>query len=178
MTPSGSNIRISNLFSSAATNGYFSVGLSIQNIVNPSIAVSDSITLGLFDSGGTQLLTTSIQMTVLPSVLSCSAAPTNTTVSATTPYIFAIIPNANAPLPSSGSLVLTFPSQWINSLNGPAFTYSSCSNAASTVSCSSSGNTVTATGLFAATTTTAAFSFTLSNIISPGSTEPNSELDL
>lgn len=41
----GNAIRISNLFPNNITNNYFSIGISIQGIVNPRIALTDSLTL-------------------------------------------------------------------------------------------------------------------------------------
>ena len=102
--------------------------------------------------------------------MTCGVSFANTTVTATNDYTFTVTPNPNVPLSNTGSLDLKFPSKWSNSLNSPAFSYSSCSNSGGPVPCSVSGNTLTASNLFAAATTTSAFSFTLSSVDNPGST--------
>ena len=100
--------------------------------------------------------------------MTCTASFPNTTVTATNDYTFTVTPNANVPLDSTGTLDMIFPSKWGNSISGPAFSYSSCSNAGGAIPCSVSGNTITASNLFS-TTTTSPFSFTLSSVTNPGS---------
>ena len=131
--------------------------------------MTDSATLDLFDNAGTLLQTANIALKINPSLMTCTATPSNTAVTATNIYLFSITPNPSVPLASTGSLDLVFPSIWSNSLTGPAFVYSSCSNTGGTVSCSVTGQTVTASGLFTAATTTSAFSFSLDSVVNPGS---------
>lgn len=110
--------------------------------------------------------------------MGCSITPSNTTVTATTTYLFTVTPNPSVPLDSTGTLDLTFPTVWSNSERGPTFAYSSCSNVDGTIGCSVSGTTITANGLFSGGPSTSAFSFSLNNVINPGSLKSNEELAL
>lgn len=172
---SSNSIRIDNLFPYALINSYFGVGISLQNVVNPKVAITDTLILAIYNSANIQLASTPISVSVNPSPMTCTATPTNLTVTATTPYLFTITPSLI--LDSTGSLEMVFPSNWMNSASGSALAYSSCSNTGNTISCSPSGSTVTATGLFSGTTSSP-FSFTLANVVNPGSLESNSQLFL
>lgn len=167
---SGNNIRINNIFPSTTTHNYTSIGLSLSNVFNPRLAMTDTVSISLLDGAGTLLQSVNIQLLINPSPMTCGVSFPNTTVTATNDYTFTVTPNPNVPLSNAGSLDLKFPSKWSNSLSGPAFSYSSCSNSGGPVPCSVSGNTLTASNLFAVATTTSAFSFTLSSVDNPGST--------
>jgi hypothetical protein len=170
LTVSGNNVRINNLFPAALVMGFVSVGLSIQGIINPKLALSDTLTLDVFNGGGALLQSTSIGVTINPSAMTCAATPANSTVTASTIYTFTVTPSPSLPLPNLGSLELIFPSLWSSSLLGPAFSLTACSNPGSTISCTASGSTITASSLFSSGTTTAPFSFSVDSVINPGST--------
>ena len=50
---SGNNIRINNFFPSSTTMSFISLGISLSNIVNPKVSISDTVSLTLFDNAGT-----------------------------------------------------------------------------------------------------------------------------
>jgi hypothetical protein len=167
-TPTGQNVRLDNLMPTGQTGLNFNIGYTLKNIVLPLFAETDTISIRVFDNLGVTLNTTTININVYANLMQCTATPTSNVVSATTSYSFTVTPNAVVPLLNSGYLTMVFPAQWSNSAATPALSYASCSNGLSIV-CNASGNSVKATGLFTGVSTIVPFTFTLNNIVNPGS---------
>ena len=124
ITNSGNNIKINNFFPTSLTAVNITIGLSLKNIINPPQAITDTLSLSLYNSGGGPIIgSTTIDLTINPGIMTCLATPTNKQIDANTSYLFTITPNSNIPLPSTGSLIMTLPSSWSDSELSPIFYY-------------------------------------------------------
>jgi hypothetical protein len=167
---SANTIKINNFFPNNLTDAYITLGLSLANIINPQIAITDTASLEIF-IGTVKIYAAYITLSVNPAIMTCTGTPASSVVADTTSYSFTVTPNPNVPLISSGSLKLNFPTIWSDSFSAPVLVYSSCS-----ASCIlSSATSVTATSLFTGTTTSP-FTFTVDKIVNPGTTRSNNQL--
>lgn len=135
------------------TTGYFSFRLTLNNIINPAYTTTELISIGFYTSLNSIIASYSISVSINAALMTCTASFPNSLVLASNTYTFSVTPSTVA-LPKTGSMKITFPAVWKNSLSGSALSYISC-NSASGVSCSLSGTgtVLTATSLFSTATT-------------------------
>ena len=166
------NVKVSNQLPINFTRGYFSFRLTLNNIINPAYTTTEIISVGFYTSSNAQIASYNISTSIYAAPMTCTASIPNNVVLASNTYTFYITPSTVA-LPKTGTMKITFPSVWKNSLSGSALSFSSCTGA-SGISCSPLGNVITASNLFLSATTSSQFTFTISSITNPGTVEPNS----
>ena len=167
------NVKVSNLLPSSFTRGYFSFRLTLKNIINPAYTTTEIISVGFYTSANVHIASYNISTSIYAAPMTCAASiPNKVVLASNNTYTFSVAPSTVA-LPKAGTMKITFPSVWRNSLSGSALSYSNCTGAIG-ISCILSGNIITASNLFSTATTLSQFSFTISSITNPGTVEPNS----
>jgi hypothetical protein len=168
------NVRINNQMPGNFTKGYFSFRVTLNNIVNPAYTTVENIAVGFYTSLNALITSFFISTNITAAPMTCTASFPNRLVLASNTYTFTVTPSTVA-LPKTGSMKMTFPSNWRNS-NGSTLSFSSCTSAlgVSGFSCSPAGNSITVINLFSNPTTLSQFSFSVSSITNPSTTEPNS----
>lgn len=166
------NVKVSNQLPISFTRGYFSFRLTLNNIINPPYTTTEIISVGFYTSSNAQIVSYNISTSIYAAPMTCTASIPNNTVLASNTYTFFVTPST-VDLPRTGTMKMTFPLVWRNSLSGSALSYSGCTGDVG-ITCINTLNIITASNLFSNATTSSQFSFTISSITNPGTIEPNS----
>ena len=108
--------------------------------------------------------------------MACTGVPNNKTIEAITDYTFTITPPIT--FPSTGYVIVNFPSKWFDSAEDDVFQSPTCSNSLGFLACTlATLSSIRVPGVLAASSSSA-FSFNINGIRNPGSTGVNQELSL